>query len=467
MAARIDPARWYWSLAVATLAALVGLLAGRDPKLAIAVSIGLGFLLLTFADLLVGVTIFVAASFLELASVASGVGVAKVLGVALAISWIATVAAGRGRGRFVWLASPGLSAMIVALLAWGTLSLLWAESTSLAVAQLFRYGLVAMLVPIVFTAVRSGSALKAVTGAYVAGATIAAAYGLFAPPDASGVQGSVDATEQLNRIAGTVGDPNLFASVLLVGAILAVCLAFTQRGSPAIQVVLISCAVICLAGIILTFSRGGLLALGVAILTAPIVARHKGAALAAGGLLLVCVVAYIGVLAPADARDRIVANDGGSGRTDIWKIGWRMVEDKPVTGIGVGNFQTSSIHYQIRPGAAKVRTDLADNPSVAHNSYLEMWAELGVVGLALFLGIVLSALAAAIRANRRFFHDGREELAVIAGGVTVALISVLASDFFISEQSAKQLWLLIALCPALWAIANRGDRPAPGSAPGS
>ncbi|MGZ8665689.1 MAG: O-antigen ligase family protein, partial [Solirubrobacterales bacterium] len=185
------------------------------------------------------------------------------------------------------------------------------------------------------------------------------------------------------------------------------------------------------------------------------------------GLLLVCVVAYIGVLAPADARDRIIANDGGSGRTDIWKIGWRMVEDKPVTGIGVGNFQTSSIHYQIRPGAARVRTDLADNPSVAHNSYLEMWAELGVVGLALFGGIVISALAAAIRANRRFFREGREDLAVIAGGVTIALISVLASNFFISAQSAKQLWLLIALCPALWAIARRGDGTAPGSAPGS
>ena len=128
---------------------------------------------------------------------------------------------------------------------------------------------------------------------------------------------------------------------------------------------------LCLAGLILTFSRGGLLSLGVAILATPIVARHKGAILAAGGLLLVCVVAYIGVLAPADARDRIIANDGGSGRTDIWKIGWRMVEDKPVTGIGVGNFQSSSIHYQIRPGAARVRTDLADNPSVAHNSYLE------------------------------------------------------------------------------------------------
>ena len=52
--------------------------------------------------------------------------------------------------------------MILALLAWGMLSLLWAESTSLAVAQMFRYALVALLVPIVFTAVRNGSALKTI-----------------------------------------------------------------------------------------------------------------------------------------------------------------------------------------------------------------------------------------------------------------------------------------------------------------
>ena len=56
---------------------------------------------------------------------------------------------------------------------------------------------------------------------------------------------------------------------------------------------------------------------------------------------------------------------------------------------------------------------------------------------------------------------------MIAGGVTVSLISVLASDFFISEQSAKHLWLLIALCPALWAIARRDPGTAPGTATGS
>lgn len=459
MTARIDPARWYLPLGLVGLAALLGRLAGSDPRLAIAAAVGLAFILITFANLTAGLVIFTGASFLELTSVASGVGLAKVLGLALAISWLATVASGRGGTKFVWTASPILSWFVVAFLAWGTLSLLWAENLNAGLEQMQRYLLVGLLVPIVFTAIRSARDVKAVAGAYVFGATIAAAYGLLASPNASGAAGAVDATEQLNRIAGTVGDPNVLASVLLVGAILAIALAVVQHRSPLMRIALVGSGFLCLAVLVLTFSRGGLIALGAAVLAAPFVARRKAAVIAAGLLVAVCIVAYIGALAPADARERIVANDGGSGRTDIWKIGWRMVEAQPVTGLGVGNFQSSSIHYQIRPGTAVVRTDLADNPSVAHNSYLELLAEMGIVGLALFLGIVAASLGAAFRATRKFLASDRFDLAVISAAVFAALVSILASDFFISEQFSKQLWLIFALCPALLALSERaGDQ---------
>lgn len=454
MAARIDPARWYWTLGVAGLAAMVGALAGVNPKLAIAASVGLAFILLTFADLTTGLVIFTAASFLELTSVASGVGLAKVLGLALAISWLATIASGRGENRFVWTSSPGLFWLVVAFLTWGALSLLWAENAGSGLQQMQRYLLVALLIPIVFTAVRNARDTKAVSGGFVAGATTAAAYGLFLIPSASGAQGAVDATNQLNRIAGTIGDPNVLASVLLVGAVLAFALAMTEHRAPLLRLTLVGCGALCLAVLVLTFSRGGLLAFAAALLAAPLVARRKAAIVATGLLVTVCIVAYIAALAPAEARDRIVANDGGSGRTDIWKIGWRMVDAEPVAGIGVGNFQTSSIHYQIQPGAATVRTDLADNPSVAHNSYLELLAEMGIVGLSLFLGIIVAALSAAFKATRRFLADNRSDLAILSGAMFASLISLLASDFFISEQFSKQLWLIIALCPALLAIAE-------------
>jgi len=51
MTARLNPAEWIWLAGFTALAAFVGLLAGLDPKLAIAASIGCGFVLLAFGDL--------------------------------------------------------------------------------------------------------------------------------------------------------------------------------------------------------------------------------------------------------------------------------------------------------------------------------------------------------------------------------------------------------------------------------
>ena len=55
-------------------------------------------------------------------------------------------------------------------------------------------------------------------------------------------------------------------------------------------------------------------------------------------------------LASPAERARVTEVQGGSGRTDIWTVGTRMVRAHPLTGIGLGNFQNTSIHYLLRPG---------------------------------------------------------------------------------------------------------------------
>lgn len=368
-----------------------------------------------------------------------------------------------GRHRLVWSTHPGLVTLVVAFVSWSLLSLIWAESRTKGFEQLQTAILVMLLIPIVYTGVTSERDVKAIAGAFVAGATVAAGYGVVTSPTISG--GAAEASEELNRVAGTVGDPNVLASILLAGTFLAVALALTQKRNPAMRLALFFCAFLCLLGVVLTFSRGGLIALGAAMLVTPFLVRRRAAAITLMVLVVIGIVAFVVTFAPADAKDRLTKNDGGSGRTDIWRIGWRMVEANPVVGIGVGNFQNTSVHYQIAPGAARVRTDLADHPSVAHNSFLELLAEGGVIGLGLFLGIIVAALATAVKATRRFLRERRSDLALLSGAVVIAIIAILASDFFISEQFAKQLWLLIALCPALAAISLRpgeaGERPRP------
>ena len=160
---------------------------------------------------------------------------------------------------------------------------------------------------------------------------------------------------------------------------------------------------------------------------------------------------------------------GGSGRSDIWKIGWRMVEDKPVIGIGSGNFPISSIHYLlVKPGAIERDEFIIDTPKVAHNSYLQILAELGIVGLALFLSIIGFAIWCALKAAQWFARAGDNQMEIVARAMVVALVGILAADFFITEQYGKQLWLLLGLGPALLGVARRtypAAAPEPGEPP--
>ena len=160
--------------------------------------------------------------------------------------------------------------------------------------------------------------------------------------------------------------------------------------------------------------------------------------------------------APAEARERVTKLEGGTGRADIWKVGWRMVEDEPLRGIGAGNFPNTSVHYLLEPGAL-VRDDfIVDKPKVAHNTYLEVLAELGVVGLALFLGVhpVLAGLRR--RAPRDFAErSGDSQMEILSRAMFVALVGLLAADFFGSRQYSKQLWLLMALCPVMLELSRR------------
>jgi O-antigen ligase len=241
--------------------------------------------------------------------------------------------------------------------------------------------------------------------------------------------------------------------------VLAAALALVLKRAPLLRVIAAVAAALCLVGIFLTLSRGGLVALLFAL----------GAAILAGGrwrisaLVLAVVIAlsgffYFGYFAPQGAASRITKVQGGTGRTDIWEVGWRMVQAHPVRGVGAGQFQTSSIHYLLEPGSIERDEFIVDTPKVAHNTYLQVLAELGIVGAALFLAILGFSLLCILRAARIFERLGDGPLELLSRALLVALIGVLAADFFISQQFSKQLWLLIGLGPAFLGIAHSARR---------
>ena len=135
-----------------------------------------------------------------------------------------------------------------------------------------------------------------------------------------------------------------------------------------------------------------------------------------------------------------------------------MVQAHPGTGVGVGNYQTSAVHYLLQPGVILRPEFIVDTPKVAHNTYLQVLAELGVPGIAMFLAIIGFSLLCILRAARIFERLGDPPMELLSRALLVALCGVLAADFFISEEFSKQLWLLLGLGPALLGIATTAKR---------
>jgi O-antigen ligase len=448
----MDWTRWTWPVALALVALPVGLLAGYQPELAIALALGLAFLLIVFSDLADGVVLFTLIIFFETIPGAS-VSITKVAGALLALAWLATLAT-RGDARADFLRQhPVITAILVSFLAWAALSASWSEQPSAAVDAVFRLSLNAVLFLVVFTAIRTPRDATRVFAAFVIGATAAA---LIAVLTGTGPV----AYGQSARISGASENANELASTLVASLALALGLLFAARRSPVLRLCAAAGAAIALTGIVLTVSRSGLVALGIAAIAAIVFAGRwrPRVILISVGVALSAVV-YFATIAPEASRQRITELKGGTGREDIWTVAWRMFEAHPTRGVGAGNFSTSSIHYLLAPGALTRSDFIVDTQKVAHNAYLETLAELGVVGLTLLAALIVSLLACAFKAIREFQRKGKVQMEILARANLVALIGLMAALFFGSDEYKKQLWLLLAMAPTLLAIA-RAERPA-------
>src|SRR6185437_11394459 len=265
MAVRADWPRWSWPLVVAGLAAPVGLLAGLKPEFAIAAAVAIAFLWLIASDLAIGVTLFTGISFFETIGGLGSTSFTKLVGLLLALAWLGTIATRPDVQRDFLRVHPRISGTLIIFLAWNGLSYAWAEHPAAALDALSRYALNAVLVLIVFTAIRKERDVVRVFWAFVIGASLALIIGVAtgAGPTPYG---------EAARISSSSNDSNELAAVLVAGLALATGLALVARRKPALRTVAFGASALTLAGIILTVSRSGLIALFVAVIAAIIFA---------------------------------------------------------------------------------------------------------------------------------------------------------------------------------------------------
>src|SRR5215210_849744 len=104
MAARLDLRERLLHLGIAALAVLLGIGAGVDPRIAVAAAIGLAFVVLVLGDLTIGLCLFAVVAFLDVLPHLGGSALSftKVVGLLLAVSWLAKIStSGDNRNDFL------------------------------------------------------------------------------------------------------------------------------------------------------------------------------------------------------------------------------------------------------------------------------------------------------------------------------------------------------------------------------
>jgi putative inorganic carbon (HCO3(-)) transporter len=136
-------------------------------------------------------------------------------------------------------------------------------------------------------------------------------------------------------------------------------------------------------------------------------------------------------------------------RVEIWIAGLQMFWDNAFFGVGFGQFKDNLTKYAldwVRP---------LNQGMVAHNSYIELLAELGILGAGFFMLIMFVTLSRFRDAslNRCRVFDSAEQM--MFEGLFLGTIGYMIGQFFLSAQTKKYLWLLVGLAIAVKRIENK------------
>ncbi len=90
--------------------------------------------------------------------------------------------------------------------------------------------------------------------------------------------------------------------------------------------------------------------------------------------------------------------DSSKMRASFAYVSWKMFQDQPLFGVGFGHFRESKLPYLSDKSTPLVLESIRD--LVHHNTYLSLLTETGAVGLGIFLAMLASWIADALRVWR-------------------------------------------------------------------
>ena len=229
-------------------------------------------------------------------------------------------------------------------------------------------------------------------------------------------------------------------------------------------------ALVFVAGVIASFSRGGFLGLAVGTLYYFILSKDK---MKKVFILLFAVLAFI-TFAPSEYLDEITsiskdskkdeanADSTGLQRYYLWATAYEMFKQNPIMGVGAGNFSFSAGAYQPTTGSWPEQYLLRSwSGTTAHSVYFLMIAELGAPGTIVYIYILwhffklVKRIAKRVKEEPDIDEQFRSDVLFYSSALIAGMMSSLVSGIFLSALYYPHVWYLCGIAVALNTMVNR------------
>ena len=356
--------------------------------------------------------------------------------------------------RFSRLWQQPLAVAVLAFMLWVSVSFVWASYKGVALSATATFVGVFGLMVVFGLLERRYLALALAAFVFSAALSVPAGYILPVP------EGSDMAVS--GRFGPGGAGPNSYACLLAIAFFVAY---FGLLRRHAIIAFLL--APVFFYGIFATASRTGLVALVVTPLLALLVPRLAArlgwrlVPMYAVGLaafaVIILVVPWVGTTRGESAAQRYTtlfqptSEATWSGRWSIWQGALDVISSHPILGVGAGNFAEFAMQDSAKVAAHSAAKGAV--AGVAHNMFLGVASQLGIVGLILFLGMLFFAFKTILP-----IAQGSE----LGTGIFLGFIAAMFAGLTLTWEKYEIVYVLLGSILALQLHYSARGAPSPG-----
>lgn len=289
---------------------------------------------------------------------------------------------------------------------------------------------------------------------------IAALYGLYCLKANIGVR-----DEGIVRVTSFMSNPNAFGKTLALLIPITMGLLLSNYMYKT-KIILSGILILLITGVVITYSRTSMIAMLLCLFLTPVM-YFKGKNKIIAFIVTLALVPVFYYAFPLErvkwrAHNRLMttfqaesAAEVDLGRVESARAGWMMMLQNPIFGVGIGGFGHE--YYQLAQQSDDlelVESRYGERGLSAHNLYVQVGGQLGVVGVGLYFLLIVYAYRNAIKAEKMFEKSEEGTLYALSRSLKIFIIAFMVIGVTSSGLGNKLFWIVIALVIVLRRLAN-------------